>query len=249
VSPPSQLVAAAVRRFARRHPAALDTAVEWTTSIPRGVGLGGSSAIVIATLRALVELHSVVLPESELAAMALAVEAEDLGIAAGPQDRVAQAYGGLTFMDFGEAQHHYEQLDPCLLPALLVAWRADAGDDSGPLHSDLRTRFNRGEPIVRRSVAQLARFAHDARGALLDGDQRAFARCVDGSFDARRQMMALDLRHVQMIEIARSCGSSANYTGSGGAIIAVCRDDRHRRVVATALEQAGCGTIRVVGPA
>ncbi len=50
-------------RFARelaRGPRAA-TAVTWRTSIPRGVGLGGSSAIVIATLRALCELHGVAL--------------------------------------------------------------------------------------------------------------------------------------------------------------------------------------------
>src|SRR5262249_21996736 len=56
-SPDSELVGATIRRFSRDHRAeALGCAVEWETSVPRGVGLGGSSAIVIATLRALCEL-------------------------------------------------------------------------------------------------------------------------------------------------------------------------------------------------
>src|SRR5271167_3514128 len=49
-SPPNSLVAAAMRRFARElAPVDLASSVEWTTSIPKGVGLGGSSASVIAT--------------------------------------------------------------------------------------------------------------------------------------------------------------------------------------------------------
>lgn len=241
ITPAGELAAAAVRRFAPRHP----VAVSWETSIPRGVGLGGSSAIVISVLRALGALYSVAPPESELAEVALAVETEDLGIAAGLQDRVAQAYGGLTFMDFGPGGPHYEPLDPSLLPPLLLAWRLDAAEESGMVHGDLRARYARGEPAVLDGVAALARSAHRARAALLGGDSGAFARAVDATFDARGRMLALAPRHVEMIEIARGCGACANYTGSGGAIVAVCNDERHRESVALALGKGGCGTARV----
>jgi glucuronokinase len=246
ITPPSDLVAAAVERFARRRapdgPARAPLAVQWETSIPRGVGLGGSSAIVIATLRALCALHGTVLPEAELAEVALAVESEDLGIAAGLQDRVAQAYGGLTFMDFAGGGRRYERVDPELLPPLVVAWRSDAAEDSGVVHDDLRTRFARGDPVVRRAMSALARCAREARAALRARDREAFARCVDASFDARRRILALAPRHVEMIDAARAHGASANYTGSGGAIVAVCNDERHREAVALALAQVGCGT-------
>jgi glucuronokinase len=242
VEPASLLVEAAARRFARQlHPPALATALRWTTSIPRGVGLGGSSAIVIATLRALASLHGVELGRAELAAFALAVETEDLGIAAGPQDRVAQAHEGLTFMDFsGAAVGSYEPLHPRLLPPLIVAWRAEAAADSGTVHTPLRARFDRGEADVVNAMKSLAAAARDARSALLRGVWAEFARAVDASFDARRQMMELDPRHVEMIEIARACGAAANYTGSGGAIVAVCRDEQQRGVVDRALADARC---------
>ncbi len=245
VDPPSELVAATVRRFARLHPGTEAIAVRWSTSIPRGVGLGGSSAIVIATLRALCGVHDVTLSEAELADAALAVETEELGIAAGLQDRVAQAYGGLTFMDFAGGGRRYERVEAALLPPLVVAWRADAAEDSNVTHNDLRTRYARGEPIVRGGMIALAGCAREARAALRARDRAGFARCVDASFDARRRMLALAPRHVEMIEIARGCGASANYTGSGGAIVAVCNDERHRESVALALAQAGCETVCV----
>ena len=57
---------------------------------------------MIAAIRALARERRVDLAPDELAAMALAVEAEDLGIPAGPQDRVAQAHQGLVHMDFSD---------------------------------------------------------------------------------------------------------------------------------------------------
>ena len=106
---------------------------------------------MIATLRALCQLHEIVLEPNRLAALALAVELEELGIQAGPQDRVVQTYGGLTFMDFSGAGE-YEQLDPELVPPLLIAWRPEAAGHSGATHSRLRERHAAGEPQVRETM-------------------------------------------------------------------------------------------------
>jgi glucuronokinase len=240
--PESELVAAAVARFARETGigGASTCGVSWRTAVPRGVGLGGSSAIVIATLRALCELFDVSLGADQLAGLALAVETEELGIAAGLQDRVAQAHGGLTFMDFaaagpGSGHGRYEPLDPALLPPLVVCWRDESAADSGVTHSDLRERFDRGDRLVGDGLAAAAAAARDAHAALLAGDHGAFARAVDATFDARQRMLPLDSRHVEMIAAARAAGAAANYTGSGGAIVAVCSDESHRRKVSSAL--------------
>ena len=151
-----------------------------------------------------------------------------MGIAAGLQDRVAQAFGGLMFMEFDPAAgpDRYQRLDSALLPPLVVAWRAGAAGDSSAVHAPLRDRHARGEPAVVESMAELGDLARCARDALLAGDRpQLFARCVDRSFDARRRMLELDPRHVEMIACARTAGASANYTGSGGAIVAVCADE------------------------
>lgn len=240
INPGSALVQATVSRFARDWvPAARDTAINWSTSIPRGVGLAGSSAIVIATLRALCALYRVPLTERPLAELALAVEVEELGIAAGPQDRVAQAFGGLTFMDFGADR--FERLEPKMLPPLVVAWRAETATESGSVHAPLRERHARGEPLVVQALGELGELAREARLALLDGDHARLAGCVDQSFDARQRIMTLDPRHVEMIECARGQRAGANYAGSGGAIVAVCPEgDGQRAAVARALAGLGC---------
>ena len=53
--------------------------------------------------------------------MALAVETEDLGIAAGPQDRFVQAHEGLLYMDFAEPARAASALDPALAAAAVPA--------------------------------------------------------------------------------------------------------------------------------
>lgn len=65
--------------------------LSFESDIPRQVGLAGSSGIAVATLRVLAEHFAVALAPATLAELALAAETEELGITAGPQDRVAQA--------------------------------------------------------------------------------------------------------------------------------------------------------------
>ena len=53
-------------------------------------------------------------------------------------------------------------------------------------------------------------------------------------------MLELDPRHVAMIELARAAGAGANYAGSGGGVVCVCRDATHQADVFDALTLAGC---------
>ena len=172
--------------------------------------------------------------------MVLAVEVEDLGIAAGPQDRYAQAHGGLVLMDFAGPAPRVERLDPALLPPLYLAWRTDAAETSHTVHGGLRERAT--EPGVRRAMARLAGHARAARDALLAGDQAGFAAALDGSFDERRSVLDLDPRHAPMVQTARDAGASANYAGSGGAIVGTL-PPAGLEPVRRALQKLGCEVI------
>ena len=243
VEPHEELVRAAAARLERVSGAPVTmSGIRWGTDIPRSVGLAGSSAIVIAVLRALCATHRCPLAPAALAQLALEVETEDLGIAAGLQDRIAQVYGGVTFMDFGSPPR-FEPLPVELLPPLVVAWRDVHAEDSGIVHSDLRERYARGEPRVTEALAELGQLAHRARDAVLAGDRDELARCADGSFHARAAMLKLHPRHVEMINVARTAGAGANYAGSGGAIVCVCRDAAHQTAVIEALARVGCAAI------
>jgi glucuronokinase len=238
------LMRAALERFRRATGGRGAVALRCETNVPREVGLAGSSAIVIACARALCDLHGAALDRDDLARLALAVETEDLGIAAGLQDRMVQARETLVAMDFG-GHPIYEELDPELLPPLYVAWHPDAAAPSGLAHAELRERHARGEPQVKAALSRLADLAASAREALLERDHAAFARCVDASFDERLGIMPVDRLTAAMVESARSAGASANSAGSGGAIVGTLSggEETWARVRA-ALDSMGASAIR-----
>jgi glucuronokinase len=244
------LMAAALRRLSRiAELPQSGFALRYSSTVPGEVGLAGSSALVVAALRALCAAFGVSLASDELALAALEAETEELGIAAGPQDRVVQAHGGLVMMDFAPRADRawaVEELDPGLLPPLFVAWRSDATAHSGEYHSELRRRHERGDAEVHGCMKRLAQLASDARDALIAGDHAGFGRCLDGSFDQRRAMGPLEPEHVAMIELARSLGASANYAGSGGAIVGTIPEGLPVERLRLELENEACAVLAPV---
>jgi glucuronokinase len=225
-------------------------ALRYETDIPRQVGLAGSSAIITAVFRALTRFYEVSIPRPVLPTLILDVERKEIGIAAGLQDRVCQVYEGVVYMDF-ERTHlercgygHYEPIDPTLLPPLYLAFRRDLAEISGIVHSDLRARWNRGEPEVVEGMKTCAALAERGRGCLLAGDIGGFAEAMDRNFDVRASICTLDPRNVNMVHLARSLGLPANYAGSGGSIVGVCEDDRQFARLSEAFVDLNCSVVR-----
>ena len=74
--------------------------LEYESTVPQRLGLGGSSAIITASLRALCQYYELEIPLPVFANMVLETETRELNVPAGLQDRVIQAYQGLVYMDF-----------------------------------------------------------------------------------------------------------------------------------------------------
>ena len=205
--------------------------IRYHSSIPRQVGLAGSSAIITATLRALMQFYRVKIPVEIFPSVTLAVETEELGITAGLQDRVIQAYEGCVYMDFDrkimETKGHgkYEKIDPSLLPKLYLAYKTELGKVSGKVHGDLRSRWEKGDPAVVNTLGEIADLAERGRMAILNRDDRTLHELMDSNFDLRSAIMSISDANRAMVEAARACGASAHFTGSGGSIIGIYYDD------------------------
>lgn len=250
-----RLVKAAIVRFARwceEHAVALQHttfAVRYASTVPRGVGLGGSSAIVVATLRALCAFHAVTIPPAVLPDLALAAETQELGLAAGLQDRVVQSYEGLVAMDFApelvarDGHGRYERLDPALLPPLFLAHRAEAAQPSQVVHADLRARHEAGEAAVVEGMAAIAALAGEGRAALERGDHRALGELMGANVAGRVALYDPDPLHLAMVEIAQACGTSANFAGSGGAVVGPCPDEATFAALREAYAREGCAVL------
>jgi glucuronokinase len=68
---------------------------------------------------------------------------------------------------------------------------------------------------------------------------------MDATYDLRASMIDLAPGHVEMIEAARSAGASANYTGSGGAIVVLSSSDKIESAARQSLKSLGCEIVSV----
>ncbi len=205
--------------------------ISYHTSIPRQVGLAGSSAIIAATMRALMQFYDVAIPQEVLPSIILSAETDELGINAGLQDRVIQVYEGCVYMDF-EREHMektktgvYEPLDPKLLPNLFIAYKIDLGKVSGKVLNPIRVRYKNGEKLVVDTLQEIAGLAKQGREALLAKDYAALSKLINRNFDLRKKIMDISDRNLEMVALARRCGASAKFAGSGGSIIGTYTDD------------------------
>jgi len=205
--------------------------VRYRSSIPRQVGMSGSSAILVALMRALMRFYDIEIPLEQLPRLVMVAETEELGIAAGLQDRVIQCYEGCVYMDFDrellETRGYgiYERLDPRLLPKLYVAYNTNLSKVSGKIHSDVRARYDRGEKKIVDTMNEIASLAGQAREALLSGRPDDLHELMNRNFDLRRSIYQISQSNLDLIETARSLGASAKFAGSGGTIIGTYKDD------------------------
>jgi glucuronokinase len=182
-------------------------------------------------------------PPAALAELALTVETKELGIAAGLQDRVVQSFGGLTYMDFSPHRQAYQRLDSSLLPRFGLAYLAEqhlGTMESGRVHSQVRYRWEQGDPEVRRVMRELARSAEQGRSALARSDRKALARLMDRNHELRVQLFgeALGAHNLELVEIARGFGLAAKLPGSSGAAL-VLLDDSAESALAEAYAAKG----------
>ena len=223
--------------------------IRYESNIPRAVGMAGSSAIIVATLRALMEYYDVQIPEHVQPSLVLSVEADELGISAGLQDRVIQVYEGAVYMDFSTAimqsemgleYGSYLPLDTAFLERIYVAYCTDVGEPTEVFHNNLRLRYNRHEADVVEAMESFAELAMAGREALGQGDLDELGRLMDQNFDVRSRICELPPMQVEMVERARQVGASAKFAGSGGAIVGVYRDQAMFEQLQDALGNLDC---------
>mmetsp|Transcript_19864 Transcript_19864/g.24090 ORF Transcript_19864/g.24090 Transcript_19864/m.24090 type:complete len:208 (+) Transcript_19864:46-669(+) len=139
---------------------------------------------------------------------------------------------------------HYERLPKsCLTKALPLLFLAYCGEpsDSGTIHSDVKARYNAGDPQVIAKMQQIAQVAEDARHALLEGDKDTCRSLMAHNFSLRRQLFGdevLGQSNLELVNIAANHGGVAKLPGSGGAVVGTCEDSQLDAVRA-AYEAAG----------
>jgi len=225
--------------------------IRYRSTIPRRLGLAGSSALVTATLRCLMEYYDVDIPRHIQPNVILSVETQELGIAAGLQDRVIQVYEGCVYMDFNrpymEKEGHglYEEIDPALLPKLFIAYDCALNEGSETFHNNIRERWLEGDAEVVQAMHDFAGYAEEAAQLIKARRGDEIGPLMDKNFDRRCSIYKIDARNIEMIQRARSVGAHAKFAGSGGAAVGVYRDDAQFEALCEVMRE---GKFEVIKP-
>ena len=79
---------------------------------------------------------------------------------------------------------------------------------------------------------------------MLERDHERLAQLMNENFDTRRGIYHLPAWQVEMVEVARSCGASAKFAGSGGAIVGIYRDEKMFDDLRKKLAAIHCRTVK-----
>jgi glucuronokinase len=224
--------------------------IEYESSIPQRLGLGGSSAIITAALRALSRYFQVDIPLPIQANLVLETETKELAVPAGLQDRVIQSYEGLVYMDFSkeimdkQGYGYYERLDPGLLPKVYVAYRTSLSEGTEVFHNNVRGRWLAGDPEVVEAMKTWASYAARGRTALLQRDYETLDHLINANFDLRAKIYRISEGNLEMVHTARRLGATSKFAGSGGAIVGTYSSEAMYQELEAAMQAIGVAAIK-----
>lgn len=216
---------------------------------PLGSGLGASSTLVVAILRAYTEWLKLPLGEYDLAQLAFQIERIDAGLLGGRQDQYAAAFGGFNFMEFYADNRvivNPLRIKQSILHELelsMILYYTGVSRESGDV---IRDQTQRVEQMDSAAIAATTELKNDAvlmKEALLKANIREVAGVLGRSWEAKKKIA--DSVTSPAIERAYETAISAGaYSGrisgaGGGGFIIFMADPEKRHNVIKALRVDG----------
>ncbi|WP_229678064.1 GHMP family kinase ATP-binding protein [Caldovatus sediminis] len=241
------------REFCGGRPLAVS--VHTAVDAPPGSGLGSSSALVVALVKAYAEFLSLPLGDYDIARLAYVIERVDLGMAGGRQDQYAAAFGGFNFIEFLPGDrvivnplrvHHAHSRE--FEGSLLVCHTGRSRISSQIIEQQTRGLTRHAEDALA-AMHQIKQEAVDMKLCLLRGDIRGMARVLGSSWEAKKRTA----EGVSNTEIERIYGMAMEAgawagkisgAGGGGFLMLLAPHERRpaiaRRLLAEGLSLLPC---------
>lgn len=201
----------------------LSFSISTYSDVPSGSGLGGSSTLVVAVLKAFVEWLNLPLGEYDIARLAFDIEREDIGIVGGAQDQYAATFGGFNFMEF------YDNKRVIVNPLRVKNWIIDELEASMVLYfTNITRQASQIEQEKKsllddeKSLNAMHEVKVDAtlmKESLLKGDIDNFAKILGKSWESKKRVSSSisnsEIDRVYDLAIANGA-YSGKVSGAGG---------------------------------
>ena len=217
---------------------------------PAGSGLGSSSTMVVAIIKAFVEWLNLPLGEYDIASLAYKIEREDIGLAGGKQDQYAATFGGFNFMEFYENERvivnplRLKRWIRNELEASMVLYYTGVSRESANIIKEQIQHTKDGNNKSIESMHELSKQAVLMKEALLKGDFAGFSNCLLNGWQAKKNAAASisnqfldDLYQFAMDNGADSAKISG--AGGGGFMMIFCNPCRRLNLVRKLSEKQG----------
>jgi galactokinase/mevalonate kinase-like predicted kinase len=208
--------------------------IQYESEIPFRSGLSGSTALVVATLQALLVWQGEYLGRYQLAERARYIELNYLKVVCGYQDAYMCTFGGLNYMDFQGKQFYrdaeaeiFATVEPLAehAPALpFVLGFTGVERISGAVHKPIRERWLEGEAAVVEGYRHITELARMGKKALLQRDWPALGRLMNENHAIQRDLGGSGESNERLIAAALEAGAVGAKlagAGDGGTIIAL----------------------------
>lgn len=194
------------------------------SQIPPGTGLGSSSTVAVAVIKAVTSLLGLGLSKQEIAELACFIEIEKLGMPIGKQDQFASAFGGVNTLRFDAGGVAVEPLRlrpetiDRLERSLLLFYTGAARESVRVLTEQNRSTLANDAQVVA-SLHALKQMAADVRRCLQTGELDAFGEILHAGWEQKKRLAAgiSNPRIDEWYDAARRRGAlGGKITGAGG---------------------------------
>lgn len=192
---------------------------------PVGSGLGSSSTLVVAMIKAFAELLNLPLDDYSIAQLAFRIERIDCGLQGGRQDHYAATFGGFNFMEFYRDERaiintlRVKSWIISELEASLVLYFTGVSRESARIIADQSNSVGNSVPAVLDAMHGIKQEALVMKECVLKGDFEGIVQSLrDGWENKKRSSKAVSNLSIEKIHnAAMTSGALAGkMSGAGG---------------------------------